>query len=45
MTWRLPAVTGSLRTRLTLSYVLVALLCVVMVSALANGVLEGSFRR
>jgi len=40
-----PAVTWSLRTRLTLSYVLVALLCVVMVSALANGVLEGSFRR
>lgn len=37
--------TWSLRTRLTLSYVLVALLCVVMVSALANGVLEGSFRR
>ncbi len=35
----------SLRTRLTLSYVLVALLCVLMVSALANGVLESSFRR
>jgi len=35
----------SLRGRLTLSYVLVALLCVVLVSALANGVLEGSFRR
>jgi two-component system, OmpR family, sensor histidine kinase BaeS len=38
-------VTWSLRTRLTLSYVLVALLCVLMVSALANGVLESSFRR
>jgi len=38
-------VTLSLRTRLTLSYVLVALLCVLMVSALANGVLESSFRR
>jgi two-component system sensor histidine kinase BaeS len=38
-------VTWSLRTRLTLSYVLVALLCVIMVSALAIGVLEGSFRR
>jgi two-component system sensor histidine kinase BaeS len=38
-------VTWSLRTRLTLSYVLVALLCVLMVSALANGVLETSFRR
>jgi two-component system sensor histidine kinase BaeS len=37
--------TWSLRTRLTLSYVLVALLCVLMVSALANGVLESSFRR
>ena len=37
--------TWSLRTRLTLSYVLVALLCVLTVSALANGVLEGSFRR
>lgn len=36
--------TWSLRSRLTLSYVLVALLCVVMVSALSNGVLEGSFR-
>jgi two-component system sensor histidine kinase BaeS len=38
-------VTWSLRTRLTLSYVLMALLCVLMVSALANGVLESSFRR
>jgi signal transduction histidine kinase len=38
-------VTWSLRTRLTLSYVLVALLCVLLVSALANGVLESSFRR
>ena len=37
--------TWGLRTRLTLSYVLVALLCVLMVSALANGVLESSFRR
>ena len=37
--------TWSLRTRLTLSYVLVALLSVLMVSALANGVLESSFRR
>jgi signal transduction histidine kinase len=37
-------VTWSLRTRLTLSYVLVALLCVLMVSVLANGVLESSFR-
>ena len=37
--------TASLRTRLTLSYVLVALLCVLMLSALANGVLESSFRR
>ena len=37
--------TWSLRTRLTFSYVLVALLCVLMVSALANGVLESSFRR
>jgi two-component system sensor histidine kinase BaeS len=35
----------SLRARLTLSYVLLALLCVLMVSALANGVLESSFRR
>jgi two-component system, OmpR family, sensor histidine kinase BaeS len=35
----------SLRTRLTLSYMLVALLCVLMVSVLANGVLESSFRR
>jgi two-component system sensor histidine kinase BaeS len=38
-------VTWSLRARLTLSYVLVAMLCVLIVSALANGVLEGSFRR
>jgi signal transduction histidine kinase len=37
--------TWSLRARLTLSYVLVALLCVLMVSVLANGVLESSFRR
>jgi two-component system sensor histidine kinase BaeS len=37
--------TWSLRTRLTLSYVLVALLCVLLVSALANGVLESEFRR
>jgi two-component system, OmpR family, sensor histidine kinase BaeS len=37
--------TWGLRTRLTLSYVLVALLCVLMVSVLANGVLESSFRR
>jgi len=37
--------TWSLRTRLTLSYVLVALLCVLLVSALANGVLETEFRR
>jgi signal transduction histidine kinase len=37
-------VTWSLRARLTLSYVLVALFCVLMVSALANGVLESSFR-
>ncbi len=37
--------TTSLRTRLTISYVLVALLCVVLISALATGVLEGSFRR
>ncbi len=36
---------GSLRGRLTLSYVLVALLCVLLVSALANGVLESEFRR
>ena len=35
----------TLRARLTLSYVFVALLCVLMVSALANGVLESSFRR
>ena len=35
----------SLRTRMTLSYMLVALLCVLMVSVLANGVLESSFRR
>jgi two-component system sensor histidine kinase BaeS len=38
-------VSWSLRARLTLSYVLVALLGVLTVSALANGVLEGSFRR
>jgi signal transduction histidine kinase len=38
-------VTWSLRTRLTLSYVLVALLCILMVSVLANFVLESSFRR
>lgn len=37
--------TRSLRTRLTLSYLLVALLCVLLVSVLANGVLEGTFRR
>jgi two-component system, OmpR family, sensor histidine kinase BaeS len=37
--------TWSLRGRLTLSYVLVALLCVLLVSVLANGVLESSFRR
>ena len=37
--------TWSLRTRLTLSYVLLALLCVLAVSALANGVLESGFRR
>jgi signal transduction histidine kinase len=37
--------TWSLRSRLTLSYVLVALLCVLLVSVLANGVLESSFRR
>ena len=35
----------SLRARLTLSYVLFALLCVLLVSALANGVLESQFRR
>jgi len=35
----------SLRTWLTLSYVFVALLVVLLVSALANGVLEASFRR
>jgi two-component system, OmpR family, sensor histidine kinase BaeS len=34
----------SLRLRLTLSYALVALLCVLMVGALANGVLESTFR-
>jgi two-component system, OmpR family, sensor histidine kinase BaeS len=34
----------SLRARLTLSYVLVALFCVILVSALANGVLENRFR-
>jgi two-component system, OmpR family, sensor histidine kinase BaeS len=38
-------VTWSLRSRLTVSYILVALLCVLMVSALANGVLESTFRR
>jgi two-component system, OmpR family, sensor histidine kinase BaeS len=38
-------VTWSLRARLTVSYVLIALLCVLMVSALANGVLESTFRR
>ena len=37
--------TWSLRTRLTLSFVLVALACILMVSALANGILESSFRR
>jgi two-component system sensor histidine kinase BaeS len=37
-------VTWSLRSRLALSYVLVALLCVLIVSALANGLLESSFR-
>ncbi len=37
--------TWSLRTRLTLSYVLVAILCVLLISALANGLLESSFRR
>jgi two-component system, OmpR family, sensor histidine kinase BaeS len=36
--------TLSLRARLTLSHVLVAALCILMVSALANGVLESSFR-
>ncbi len=36
--------TWSLRTRLALSYVLVAILCVLIVSALANGLLESSFR-
>ncbi len=35
----------TLHARLTLSYVFIALLCVLMVSALANGVLESSFRR
>jgi signal transduction histidine kinase len=38
-------VTWSLRARLTLSYVLVAILCVLIISALANGLLEASFRR
>jgi hypothetical protein len=38
-------VTWSLRSRLTLSFALVALACILMVSALANGVLESSFRR
>jgi len=37
-------VTWSLRSRLALSYVLVAVLCVLIVSALANGLLESSFR-
>lgn len=37
--------TWSLRSRLTLSFALVALACILMVSALANGVLESSFRR
>jgi signal transduction histidine kinase len=37
--------TWTLRTRLTLSYVLVALLSVLLVSALANGLLESQFRR
>ena len=37
--------TWSLRARLTLSYVLVAILCVLIISALANGLLEASFRR
>ena len=36
---------ASLRTRLTLSYLLVALLSVLLLSALANGLLEGQFRR
>ncbi len=36
---------ASLRTRLTLSYMLVAVLCVLMLSAVANGLLEGQFRR
>ena len=34
----------TLRTRLTLSYVLVALLCVFLVSVMANGLLESQFR-
>jgi signal transduction histidine kinase len=38
-------VSWSLRSRLILSYVLVAALCVLIVSALANGLLESSFRR
>ena len=37
--------TWSLRSRLTLSFALVALACILMVSALANGLLESSFRR
>ena len=37
--------TWSLRSRLTLSFALVALACILMVSALANGVLESAFRR
>jgi len=38
-------VSWRLRTRLTLSYVLVAALCVLLISALANGLLESGFRR
>jgi len=38
-------VTWSLRARLILSYVLVTILCVLIISALANGLLESSFRR
>jgi signal transduction histidine kinase len=37
--------TWSLRGRLLLSYLLVAALCVLIISALANGLLESSFRR
>ncbi len=36
---------ASLRTRLTLSYMLVAILGVLLLSVLANGLLEGQFRR